>query len=188
MSEADYLNTLPKIAIILKEVNDPAGGGWDLREFLSKGGRSQTWNNVTRWVHGIRNLGSLPNWDFHAEITNEFRSETLKSICAINLEKSPGTYTTDYASLDAVANEDKEYIRRQYSIYDPDLSICGGTGYLFKSVVGHESHKWSTTKRGIYWYGRDSNKYVVHFSHPEARVYNPLLVYGLIDAIKEILA
>jgi hypothetical protein len=31
VSEADYLNTLPKIAIILKEVNDPGGGGWDLR-------------------------------------------------------------------------------------------------------------------------------------------------------------
>ena len=188
VSETDYSNSTPKIAFILKEVNDPGGGGWDLREFVSEGGRSKTWNNVARWVHGIRNLGSLPNWDFYAEITNEFRIETLKSICAMNLKKSPGTHTTDHASLNAVANEDKEYIRRQYSIYDPDLTICGGTGDLFKSVVGHESYKWNTTKRGIWWYERDINKYVVHFAHPEARVHSPLLVYGLLDAIREICA
>ena len=188
VSETDYTKSIPKIAIILKEVNDPGGGGWDLREFLSEGGRSQTWNNVARWVHGIRNIASLPNWDFYAEITNEFRIETLKSICAINLKKSPGTHTTDHASLNVCANEDKEFIRRQYSFYDPDITICGGTGDLFKSVVGHNLHEWHTTKRGIWWYKRDENKYVVHFSHPEARVHNPLLVYGLLDAIKEIFA
>jgi hypothetical protein len=188
VSETDYSNSIPKIAIILKEVNDPGGGGWDLREFLSEGGRSQTWNNVARWVHGIRNLSSLPNWDFYAEITNEFRIETLKSICAMNLKKSPGTHTTDHASLNVVANEDKEYIRRQYSFYDPDVTICGGTGDLFKSVVGHDSYEWNTTKRGIWWYKRDEKKYVVHFAHPEARVHSPLLVYSLLDAIKEIFA
>jgi len=188
VSETDYVKSIPKIAIILKEVNDPGGGGWDLREFLAEGGRSQTWNNVTRWVHGIRNLSSLPNWDFYADVTNEIRIETLKSICAMNLKKSPGTHTTDNASLNAVANEDKEYIRRQYSIYDPDLTICGGTGDLFKSVVGHDSYEWNRTKRGIWWYKRNENKYVIYFAHPEARVQSPLIVYGLLDAVKEILA
>jgi len=188
VSETDYSNSSPKIAFILKEVNDPGGGGWDLRKFISEGGRAQTWNNIARWVHGIRNLDSQPNWDFYSEITNEFRIETLKNICAMNLKKSPGTHTTDHASLNVVANEDKEYISRQYSIYDPDLTICGGTGDLFKSVVGHESSKWNMTKRGIWWYERDTNKYVVHFPHPEARVHSPLLVYGLMDAIQEIWA
>ena len=188
ISEIDYLASKPKIAFILKEVNDRDGGGWDLRKFISEGGRSQTWNNIARWVHGIRNLGSVPDWNFYEEITNEFRVETLKSICAMNLKKSPGTHTTDHASLNAVANEDKEYICRQYSIYNPDITICGGTGDLFKWIVGHESLTWNRTKRGIWWYERDVNKYVVSFAHPEARVQNPLLVYGLIDAIHEIIA
>ena len=48
----------PSIVFILKEVNDPDGGGWDLRQFLrNNGDRPQTWNNVARWVHGIRNRG-----------------------------------------------------------------------------------------------------------------------------------
>ncbi|MBW8035833.1 MAG: hypothetical protein FVQ79_09435 [Planctomycetes bacterium] len=188
MSENDYLKSSLRIAIILKEVNAPGGGGWDLREFLSKGGRPQTWDNVTRWVHGIRNLNSIPGWDFYEEITNYFRIETLKSICAINLKKSPGTHTTNHASLNSVANEDKDYIRSQYSIYDPDLTICGGTADLFRFVAGHDSMKWRTTKRGIWWYERRAHKYVVSFAHPEARVHSPLLVYGLLDAIHEIYA
>ncbi len=188
ISEPDYLESNPKIAFILKEVNDPGGGGWDLREFISDGGRWQTWDNIARWVHGIRNRRSIPNWSFYATITNEFRIQILRSICAINLKKSPGTHITDHASLKAVAKEDKEYLQLQYAIYDPDLTICGGTGDLFKWVVGHASKEWKTTSRGIYWYERGANKYVVSFSHPEARVNSPLLVYGLLDAINEIYA
>lgn len=184
--ESWYLKSNPKIVFILKEVNDLSGGGWDLREFVAKGGRPQTWNNITRWVHGIRNRSSIPTWNFYTKITNDFRIETLQSICALNLKKSPGTHTTVSASLNTVANEDKEYTQRQYSIYDPDLTICAGTGDLFKSVAGHESKEWKTTNRGIWWYERDYAKYVIAFSHPEARVHSPLLVYSLLDAINEI--
>ena len=188
ISESDYLSSNPKIAFILKEVNDSGGGGWDLRKFVSEGGRSQTWNNIARWVHGIKNLNSIPDWSFYSDITNEFRVEVLKSICVMNLKKSPGTHTTDQATLDAVANEDKDDIKHQYAIYDADLTICGGTGGLFKSVAGHESFDWKSTKRGVWWYERDANKYVVSFAHPEARVQSSLLVYGLLDAIQEIYA
>ena len=186
ISEEEYLASKPKIAFVLKEVNDPGGGGWDLRTFVSNGGRPQTWNTIARWVYGIRNITSIPDWSFFENITNEFRAETLKSICVLNLKKSPGTHTTDHASLNAVANEDKEQIQKQYSLYDPDLTICGGTGDLFKMVIGHESASWKKTKRGIWWYERSVGKFVVSFAHPEARVQSSLLVYGLLDAIQEI--
>jgi len=187
VSEEDYIASNPKIAFILKEVNDPGGGEWDLRKFISEGGRPQTWDNIARWVYGIRNLPAIPEWDFFENIINEFRIETLKSICVINLKKSPGTHTTDHASLNAVANEDRKFIQKQYALYDPDITICGGTGDLFKWVAGHESPEWKRTSRGIWWYKQDTDKIVVSFAHPEARVQNSLLVYGLLDAIKEIL-
>ena len=188
VSEEDYMASTPKIAFILKEVNDPDGGGWDLRKFISEGGRSQSWDNIARWVYGIRNISSIPNWDFFENISKEFRIKTLQSICVLNLKKSPGTHTTDHASLKAVANEDRELIKKQYALYDPDITVCGGTGPLFKSVVGHESLDWKKTRRGIRWYERDPNKIVISFAHPEARVQSSLIVYGLLDAISEIYA
>lgn len=186
VSEQDYLNSDTKICIVLKEVNDPYGGGWDLREFLAEGARSQTWNNVVRWINGIRNINRDIPWQDFDEINEADRQSSLKSICAMNLKKSPGTHTTDKASLNKVANEDRNFIEQQFSLYNPDITICGGTGDLFKDTAGLNEYEWKRTNRGIWWYERAPKKYVIAYCHPEARVDNPLIVYGLIDAIREI--
>ncbi len=186
VSEQDYLNSDIKICIVLKEVNDPDGGGWDLREFLANGARPQTWNNIVRWVNGIRNIECDIPWKDLEHISKEERKSSLKSICVINLKKSPGTHTTDNTSLNKVANEDRNYIERQFFLYNPDITICGGTGDLFKDIAGFCDIEWKRTNRGIWWYERAPRKYVIAYCHPEARVDNPLIVYGLIDAIREI--
>ena len=189
VSEQDYLASSPSIVVILKEVNDPDGGGWDLRQFLRDGGRTQTWDNVARWVHGIRNREQVDDWpNQYYEISGRFRVEILRSICAINLKKSPGTHTTEIASLARIANEDAVRIQAQYAIYDPDLTICGGTGELFRTVVGHENLEWRQTRRGIWWHQRAPGKIVINYAHPGARVQDSLLHYGLIDAVNELLA
>lgn len=178
----------PKIIFIFKEVNDPKKGGWDLREYLQNGGRSQTWDNVSRWAHGIRtNKGSLLDWTkYYSEIDNDFRKNELKHIGVINLKKSPGTYVTNDITLVNAAHEDKLLIQEQYELYDPNWTICGGTGDLFKEVAGYNEKSWNMTKRGIRWFERTNNKYVISYVHPEARVHRPLIIYGLLDAIKEI--
>lgn len=186
VSEQDYLSSDRKICIVLKEVNDLDGGDWDLREFLAEGARPQTWNNVVRWILGIRNISRDIPWEEFDEINKEDRQSSLKSICAMNLKKSPGTHTTDNASLNKMANEDRNFIERQFSLYDPDVTVCGGTGELFKEVAGFDEYEWKRTSRGIWWYERAPKKYVIAYCHPEARVDNPLIVYGLIDAIREI--
>ncbi|CAM3604465.1 hypothetical protein VA7868_03503 [Vibrio aerogenes CECT 7868] len=186
VSEYDYLNSDIKICIVLKEVNDPDGGGWDLRKFLADGARTQTWNNVVRWVTGIRSPEREIPWKEFDVVSQEDRKYSLKSICAMNLKKSPGTHTADYASLNKVAYEDRSYIKKQYALYDPDITICGGTGELFKDVAGFNNSEWKRTIRGVWWFERAPMKYVIAFCHPEARVDNSLIVYGLIDAIREI--
>lgn len=190
VSERDYLKSCPKIAFILKEANDP-GDDFDLRQFLwEDGGRWQTWNNVARWVHGIRNLPSECSWSFYEKIDKGFRRQVLRGIVAMNLKKSPGGANTRYADLERVAREDAEYIQKQYSIYNPDITICGGvntTAEIFQELVHPEmNRKWKQTTRGIWWYRRSTQKCVVAFSHPAVRGQDALLLYALLDAIKEI--
>ncbi|MGS0724759.1 hypothetical protein ACVBKF_01125 [Shewanella sp. 0m-11] len=184
VSELDYLSSKIKICVVLKEVNDPKGGGWDLRRFLAEGARPQTWDNIVRWVLGLNSIDIA--WSDVDSISQETRIDTLKSISVINLKKSPGTHTTNNASLKLVAKEDSEYITKQYSIYDPDITICGGTGDLFKAVAGFDECRWNRTKRGIWWYERAPSKYVIAYCHPEARVDSSLILYGLIDAVNDI--
>lgn len=191
VSEEYFKN--PKIVFILKEVNDPNDDEWDLREYLrgeyDKNGDepvAQTWNNVARWVHGIRKINSIPDWEDYPKIDVKFRKDVLKSICVMNLKKSPGIHTTNYDELKKVAEEDRVFIQRQYNIYKPDITICCGRGYLFRSVIGDGKIKWETTNRDVKWYKQKSNSIVISYFHPQARIKSSLMLYSLLDAVHEI--
>lgn len=186
VSEQDYLNSKIKLCFVLKEVNDEHGGGWDLREFIRTGSRPQTWNNVTRWVNTINHAnGDIP-WAKLESISEKQRINTLRSICAMNLKKSPGTHTTVRADFDTVVSQDKAFIKEQYEIYNPDLTVCCGTGWDLRFALDLNDEQVYETSRGIKWFINQQNKPVVMYAHPAARVQDSLLVYGLIDAVREI--
>ena len=116
----------------------------------------------------------------------------------MNLKKSPGGSSTDLQALKAVAKEDAPYIKRQYAIYDPDITICGGdnTAEIFKEVVGHKM-EWQKTKSigaqgdEIWWYKRNDEKekpkVVVSYWHPAQRRRRAKdLLYILLDVIAKI--
>lgn len=186
VSELDYLKSKIKLCFVLKEVNDLGGGGWDLREFIEGGARSQTWNNVSRWVTGIRNIDSEIKWSELEGIDNNYRKKHLRSICAFNLKKSPGGHTTERASYNTVVSEDKAYIEKQYSLYDADITICCGTGWDLRWVLDLNDSEVFETSRGVKWFMNKQNKPVFIYAHPAARVQDSLIVYGLIDAVREV--
>jgi hypothetical protein len=185
-----YLGSDPKIMFVLKEVNDPDGGDWDLRQFLREGGRPQTWDNVTRWMLGIRKLPEDVIWKDLSQITVEQRQAALKTVCAINLKKSPGGHTTDNQSLWGTSTEDKEFLKKQFDLYDADLTICCGsvtTEILYQLMDFGQDPDWITTSRGIWYHEHKPGHFVIDYAHPEARVSACLLHYGLVDAVNEIM-
>lgn len=194
VDEESYLASYPKLMFVLKEVNKHDKGeqnpkDFDLRDFLRKGARPQTWNNVARWVKGIRNLSEDIEWRLVNEMSEQDRCELLKSICAINLKKSPGGYVADKNLLSKVAVEDKDYLNQQFSLYNPDLVICCGStvSYLFDNLIlVPNKSEWKTTRRGILFHEYEGKKYVIKYSHPETRVTDCLLFYGVVDAVREI--
>lgn len=176
-----------KVMLILKEVNDPGGGGWDLRNVLREGKRAQTWTNVARWMRGIHAMPEDLPWRELEPITTEDRRELLSSIAVINLKKEPGGHTSIGGEIAAAAGERGTLLRQQFSIYDPDLVIfCGtagaGTSVLFPDV----GPKWKKTSRGVSYASFGDGKTMISFSHPEARCPSPFIVYGLLDAVREI--
>jgi hypothetical protein len=188
VDESAYLQSSRKLLFVLKEVNDPDGGGWDLREFVKTSDRTQTWNNIARWVEGIRRLDEDIPWSELVEIDGERRRETLKSIAAVNLKKSPGGHTTDSAELAKTSEEDRVFLTRQFALYAPDVIVCCGTSDLFHRLVPIcEQPQWKSTRRGVRFHEYRPGQFVLEYSHPEARCAAPLLYYGLIDAIREIL-
>ena len=186
VSATDYNKSKIKLCFVLKEVNDEHGGGWDLREFIRDGARPQSWNNITRWVKSIQSADRDIKWSMLEDITKEDRIEYLRSICAMNLKKSPGTHTTVRANFESVVSEDKSFIKKQYAIYDPDITVCCGTGWDLRYALDLNEGEVFETSRGIKWFLSATQKPVIMYAHPAARVQYSLLVYGLIDAVREI--
>lgn len=131
----------------------PKKGGWDLRDFVRRGcdKKWQTWNNITRWVHGIRRLPSATIWKDVAKINKTKRLEGFRSIATMNLKKSPRGYPTNDRDLRREAFKYKDLLAEQFWLYDADLSICCGQGVakLAWEVFQPDDYgNWDQTSRG----------------------------------------
>lgn len=199
-NEEAYLNSKLKLLFILKEVNDKEGTGVDMKDFLYHGayGRHQTWENITRWIYGINNINKHIHWKEikNRQFFNKYCSLLLPTISAINLKKSPGGHTTVPAELVKIANDDKDFLNLQFKLYfdnnniTPDIIIaCGeNVSNIFHNLIEmKDTPCWLMTSRGVYYYEYKKGKYFIKYAHPEARVSNNILYYGLIDSIREIL-
>jgi len=187
VDEQAYLSSSPKLLLVLKEVNDPGGGGWDLREVLREAVRKPTWDNVTRWIEGLQALPEHIDWENLNEIEQKRRRKALRSIVAVNLKKSPGGHTSDPVAVEEAAKKDKAFFNRQFQLYKPDFVICCGTSDLFHKIVLFPTEPdWCRTKRGVWFHEYEKGRRVIAFSHPGARCAPYLLHYGLIDAVREI--
>ena len=187
VDEAEYLNAPKKLLFLLKEVN--GGENWDLCEFVRAGGRPQTWDNIARWVEGIFNLEKELCWDEldgDKKSREQRRLEMLKKICVVNVKKSPGKDTSINKEIMDAGKQNGEFLRKQISIYEPEIIICCGTDSVYSKEIAEGKLSWRRTKRGI-WYAYDNDRLVIAYVHPEARVQSSLIYYGLIDAVKEIL-
>lgn len=186
VNEKEYLDSKYKILYIMKEVNSYQNGGWSLTEFISNGAIPQTWDNVARWTEGILNLEKDFDWEYLSRASDIRRSIYLKKIASINLKKTPGRHTSIYNEIRLATKNNKEIIKKQVDIYQPDIIICCGTSGLFVKDCLESGLTWQMTSRGIEYMILD-NTIIVSFSHPEARIADQYLYYALIDAIREIL-
>ena len=181
-----YWKSAVKILLLLKEVN--GGENWDLRESLRKGGRKQTWNNVTRWLIGINHLEQDIPWKDLETITAEQRIENLQRIAVVNVKKTSGGHTSVPEQIAEASVSNSELLRKQINLYHPDIMICCGTsGSYFENITEYPNPDWKQTNHGIWYVVEPTGRIVVSYSHPEARVKDCLLYYGLVDAVREIL-
>jgi len=190
VDEVSFLSSKPKLLFLMKDVN-AKGKPFDLKEFLQKGGRPETWNNISRWIYGIRHMDREIGWaELETNKIDILRPDLLKSICVVNLKKSSGGFTTDKTALRNAAVSDKELILQQLELYSPDLIISCGSDVTdsFLRLTGAKPPEWNQTSRGIWYFCLNPKTMYISYLHPEARVKDSLLYYGLIDAIKEIFA
>jgi hypothetical protein len=188
VNEEKYLRAPRRIVFLLKEVNSPNEGNWDLVESQLKEGASKaTWINMSLWTHGLINLEREIDWSFYDARDVEFRKECLRLACYVNIKKSPGASVADEQKVRAEAQEDAVFIREQISIYDPHLIVCAGTGDAYFNICDFDDKRWKRTQRGIYYFFTEEGTPVLSCPHPAARVKSSILYYSILDAAREVL-
>lgn len=197
VDEEQYRKSKPKVMLILKEVNNKDGKAVDLKAFLREGARKRrpTWDNVARWLYGIRHLDQNISWKelSERENLNLWRKDLLPTLCVMNLKKSPGRHTTNKKELASSAEQDKRYLNQQFELYfqhevtRPDLIIACGTGSTFTKLIDiPNKEELRHTSRGVPFFRYDETGILIKYVHPEARVPDHFIYYTLIDAIKEV--
>ena len=164
--EESYENTNPKLLFITKEPNHPEGSGFDFREWWSESVEYAFANRLCEWSYGVQN-GFPPLSEFDKDEANKLAA--IRSISFMNLKKVGGSGSSDLEVIRSTTDRDKDLLRRQIEIIDPDI-IVGG--------IGRDSRLWSLLFPDIILQdcgfdirvARIGRVRVIDFYHPSYRV------------------
>ena len=87
------------------------------------------------------------------------------------------------------ARADRDLLSEQFNIYEADLVICCGdpVGDLVEELILDASHgEWKPTSRGVWFKEFRPGRFIIDYAHPQGRTWSHLLLYGLVDAVREI--
>ena len=195
VNEENYKKANVKVLYILKEANGGKNKTWqdkgskngDLRNYLNKhANRWQTWNNVVRWQYGIENLNNDDSWKQVFRVKPNFRKEYLRHTAVINLKKLAGNQDSNMNEILKHANVNKELLKQQIALYQPNIVICGGTGNIVKEIGLFEGlDKWEKSERGVFYYTAKNKTIIVSYKHPGAREAKNKMFFDIIKTIKE---
>lgn len=157
----------PKIVFVLKETNGLNG---DLRRFLRDGGSPtyhRTWNNIVRWAEVV-----LFD-EYSKKLNNDRRKDILSHICAINLKKESGGAKAKKQEVKSAAMNDKEFIKKQLALYQPDIVIACGfelSAVTLRDIVDPDA-EWRNDVNQLYYYSTKKINmgkpiYVISMPHP----------------------
>lgn len=127
---AKYLSSTPKICFLLKEAHFARTGS--LVKWLNKGGMTPMWATVAEWASGLQRTtaaGPLPK---KPALTDNAKTELLRSVAIVNVKKSEGVESSDYSDLLDYVEADQDLLRRQIELLDPDVIVCGNNSSFLR--------------------------------------------------------
>ena len=156
VNEDKWKNTgVPKVSFVMKEAYDSKDSGWDreLAEWINRGDcwKRKIWRRIAQWSYGILNTTCEKICPYSVnEISEEEYKQVLQEIAVINLKKSGGKSSSDYAEIAAYAKHDCEEIKKEFELIDADVIICGFTLDALNKMVFKNEIK--VRQKNANWY------------------------------------
>lgn len=157
-----------KILYILKEAYGETED-WSLTKWLSqKRPSSSIWKRVIEWTYGILNTNESLIAKYSPDIY-ERNSDLFNNIAVVNLKKSAGKSSSSYGEIKAYAIADSAEIKKQLSIIDPDIIVCGSTFDALNHVYGEKIRPDGAHCDNWFYYTNvisGGNTLVIDYYHP----------------------
>lgn len=94
----------------------------------------------------------------------------IQAISVLNIKKSEGKPSSDYYDILRYAHDDRQFIRKELELIDPDIIICGATyDYCSKEDIFDDLHEITNLKDfGNRKVAHDGKRVILDCYHPSA--------------------
>lgn len=148
------------------------------------GPKYKIWWTVSYWLYALQKLfknGEIPSLPSNETEYKECR-EYLLSSAVVEIKKSDGEKTSSYEDLEEYIKKDKELLREQIDLINPQIIICGYTfGHFKKLWSGKDIEPFGKTGL-VYKVGK---YFVIDWWHPANQYPNKLCYYALCSVVQE---
>lgn len=164
----------PKVCFFLKEAYTKQDE-YNLVKNLQESSPWNMWRKVAVWTAAIHNtyLGERL-LDLGVIRANEHN--LIKKIAVVNVKKSNGNSQSNENDLEVFAKDDKQELKRQLELINPDVIICGYTLHFLKKVLGNELYLTNIEDK---MYGFWKDKIIIDYYHPACHYPNKINYYTL---------
>jgi hypothetical protein len=165
MNYEAWINSVPKILFLLKE-NHAADGVWEPWDGITVA-NNIFGLNIARWRQILIELNNNPAKEL--SFSNIELPKTIDDIAIIEVKKlNEGKGSSNYYDIRNYAIKDKDFMKEQFKLINPDIIVCCSTGDYYDEDI-FEDEPWiqlypsPIQKCNCYKHG---NRLVIDFNHP----------------------
>jgi len=126
VNENSYTKAKCRILFVLRETNDFPSSNYyqgELRKFLNGTLKYQIWCTVGRWAYWL--LNDFPTYQNNVDAN--IVHDSLRQTAVLNLKKLTGDSRSDLDEINETSHRDREFIKREVEIIDPQVVVACGT-------------------------------------------------------------
>lgn len=178
VSEEHWNKSDIKILFVLKEAYSKDKKWNNLLGYINDGAENhKMWKRISEWCYGIFNTTTdkIPPYD---EACNHM--DILKSIAVLNIKKSAGKESSNGDEIREYALFDREEIKEEIRLINPDIIVCGGTFSVFDEIY---DGLYTEKNKLWYYYSEklcDNNVLIIDYYHPSNHYPKLLNYYGIV--------
>lgn len=170
-------NIYQKFVFFLKEARTDQESGYNLVKDLYEHEPWKLWQKVAIWTQAIQSAFSGEQV-YNEEKIKLKSHHAIKQIAVVNVKKSDGLKESNNNDLEFFAEQDKNMLKEELEIINPDIIVCGYTLRLLETVLGDELES-DKTRDTMYGFWKD--KLVIDYYHPACYYPNRVNYYALMS-------